>query len=396
MRALVLKLFALLIFPTGIVQSQVTTQERVMMQYFQRSLQELEARLIKCDQDILQFNQKMYDLLNEMHGQLRKVNVLKSEVKSHVDGLAMRVERVERDVEYLHSKIPNEPSVEVEESLLEQELKEAQLKKQAAFNKSQECSAALSGIRSLKIVKKTDNVDGSWMKDTIKDSAKIYFFSGTRNSTLLEFVSLKSFTAADASKKLKVIALPHPWRGTGHAVYKGFVYYHLADTPNEILKVHLLNRTVTDRMLLPGAGRIPVYALSPHTFIDLAVDELGLWAIHADPDFGGNLVITKLDANSLAIEHTWDTLCKSRDAEAAVMICGTLYVVYNSRYGGRSSVQCLFDINDTLFTEDSNVIFFPKRYASHSSLKYYPKDKQLYAWDDGYQTIYKLETRRKG
>ena len=48
-------------------------------------------------------------------------------------------------------------------------------------------------------------------------------------------------------------------------------------------------------MLLPGAGRLPAYSLNPNTYLDIAVDELGLWIIHADPDYAGNLVITKLD-----------------------------------------------------------------------------------------------------
>lgn len=39
-------------------------------------------------------------------------------------------------------------------------------------------------------------------------------------------------------------------------------------------------------------------------------------------------------------------------------------------------------------------MFFPKRYTSHSSIHYHPGEKQLYAWDDGYQTVYKVETQR--
>lgn len=162
-----------------------------------------------------------------------------------------------------------------------------------------------------------------------------------------------------------------------------------------MLKLHILNGTIADRMLLPNAGRMPAYELSPHTFLDFAVDEIGLWVIHADPDFGGNLVITKLDSNSLAVEHTWDTSCKSSDAEGAIIVCGTLYVVYNSRSGGRSSIQCLYDIHDTILPDDIPVIFFPKRYASHSAMHYHPEESQVYAWDDGYQTIYKLEMGRK-
>ncbi|KAK5602260.1 hypothetical protein CRENBAI_014445 [Crenichthys baileyi] len=101
----------------------------------------------------------------------------------------------------------------------------------------------------------------------------------------------------------------------------------------------------------------------------------------------------KLRDISLAVEYTWDTQCRSHDAEGAFLICGTLYVVYNTRYGGRSTIQCLYDIHDTIHSNESPVMFFPKRYTSHSSIHYHPGDKQLYAWDDGYQTIYKVETR---
>lgn len=62
-----------------------------------------------------------------------------------------------------------------------------------------------------------------------------------------------------------------------------------------LIKVDLLNGTVVDSTLLPGAGGLPVYSLNPSTYLDFAVDELGLWVIHADPEYGGNLVLTKLD-----------------------------------------------------------------------------------------------------
>lgn len=66
------------------------------------------------------------------------------------------------------------------------------------------------------------------------------------------------------------------------------------------IKVDLLNGTLVDSTLLPGAGRLPVYSLNPNTYLNLAVDELGLWVIHADPEYGGNLVITKLDKGTPA------------------------------------------------------------------------------------------------
>ncbi|XP_061679733.1 olfactomedin-like protein 3 isoform X2 [Syngnathoides biaculeatus] len=330
-----------------------------------------------------------------MRGHLSTFNAMRSEVSRQLESISERVVRVERELEYLENKMPAQYDIEMEEALLEQQIKAAeldQLKRRAKIKVENDCKVALSQIKSLKIVKKIGDNAGSWFKDPSDGSAKVYVLSGIRNDTLLEFVSLQSFSERITVPPVKVVQLPFSWQGTGHVVYNGFLYYHKADTPNQILKFDLSNGTVVDSILLPGAGLIPVYSLNTNTYLDMAVDELGLWVIYADPQYGGNLVLTKLDKGSLAVDYIWDTQCKSHDAEGAFIICGTLYVVYNTRYGGRSTVQCLYDIHDTIHSAESPVVFFPKRYTSHSSIHYDPEDKQLYAWDDGYQTIYKVET----
>lgn len=63
------------------------------------------------------------------------MNVLRSEVKNHVDTIAMRLDRLEKDVEYLHNNIPDTAHVEIEDSLLEQQVKEAKHKKMAVIPK---------------------------------------------------------------------------------------------------------------------------------------------------------------------------------------------------------------------------------------------------------------------
>lgn len=357
----------------------------------------MEERLTQCEQNTVAVTQKTYDLSTEIRGYLSAVGVLRSEVKTQVDGVSVRVDRMERELEFLENKIPYQSDIEMDEALLEQQIKAAeldQLKNKAKIKVEKDCSIALSQIKSLKIVKKTGDSSGSWFKDPSEGSAKVYLLSGIRNNTLLEYASLQSFTERITTPPARVVELPFNWQGTGHVVYNGFLYCHKANTPNQILKVDLLNGTVVDSTLLPVAGRLPVYSLNPNTYLDMAVDELGLWVIYADLEYGGNLVITKLDKVTLAVEYAWNTQCKSRDAEGAFLMCGTLYVVYNTRYGGRSTIQCLYDIHDSIHSDESPVIFFPKRYTSHSSIQYHPGDKQLYAWDDGYQTIYKVETRR--
>lgn len=77
----------------------------------------------------------MYEMSKEIHGQTSKMNVLKSEVKGHIDTITMRMDRVERDVEYLQNKISDTALVDIEDSLLEHQMKEAKLKKTSVIPK---------------------------------------------------------------------------------------------------------------------------------------------------------------------------------------------------------------------------------------------------------------------
>ncbi|XP_061773370.1 olfactomedin-like protein 3 isoform X3 [Nerophis ophidion] len=327
---LVLVLLLCLCLNGSSVKSQGFPQDGFLIQYLERRLTQMEERLNQCEQNTVSITQKTYDLSSGMRGHLSALNVMRSEVKNQLESMSVRVDRMERELEYLENKMPALSDIEMEEALIEQQIKAAeldQLKKKAKIQVENDCNAALSQIKSLKIVKKMGDTSGSWFKDP-----------------------------SDGSNK-----------------------------------VDLSNASVVDSTLLPGAGRLPVYSLNSNTYLDMAVDELGLWVIHADPEYGGNLVLTKLDKGNLAVEYIWDTQCKSHDAEGAFIICGTLYVVFNTHYGGRSTVQCLYDIHDTTHSAESPVVFFPKRYTSHSSIHYHPRDNQLYAWDDGYQTIYQVE-----
>ncbi|XP_035769778.1 olfactomedin-like protein 1 [Neolamprologus brichardi] len=262
-----------------------------------------------------------------------------------------------------------------------------------------DCSTGLSQIKSLKIVKKAGDTYGCWFKDPSEGSAKIYLLSGIRNNTMLEYVSLQSFTERTSSPA-KVVQLPFHWQGSGHVVYNGFLYYHKADTTNQIVKIYLLSGIRNNTML----EYVSLQSFTERTSSPAKVVQLPFhWQGSGHVVYNGFLYYHKADTTNqivkkplrtLAVESVWDTQCRSHDAEGAFLICGTLYVVYNTRYGGRSTIQCLYDIHDTIHSNESPVMFFPKRYTSHSSIHYHPGDKQLYAWDDGYQTIYKVETRK--
>ncbi|XP_009678411.1 olfactomedin-like protein 1 [Struthio camelus] len=394
----VLKLrFLLVLFFTSVTgEAQYVMQDAALMNYIDRRFLSLEKRLEKCNQDILDYVEEFRDFSKMIMSRLAGLNNYKNEVKSEVENLLTRVERAQRDIDYFGSVTDSNTCIEVDEDLVKQQLfEEAEEKRKLKLILNASCDHMLAGIKSLKIVKKTGEMHGSWMKDPGKKHAKIYLLSGSVNNVILEFANIMTFMESNYTQKAHRVTLPLPWKGTGHIIYQGFLFYHRYGSLNEIIKYNIQKRNVSDQMLLPGAGRIPAYQLSPATKIDLAIDEQGLWAIHAEPDTGGNIVITKINHMTMAVEHTWDTSCSSKDAEAAFMACNTLYVVYNFPSGGTSRIQCIYDVLGAVNTYESPVLHFPKRQGSHSTIHYNPKEKQLFAWGDGSQIIYKLQTMQK-
>ncbi|XP_005046373.1 PREDICTED: olfactomedin-like protein 1 isoform X2 [Ficedula albicollis] len=371
---------------------QCLVQDAALLSYMDQRFLALE-RLEKCNQDVLEYVEEFREFSKAVLSRLSGLSSGRAELQRQVEGLLTRVEHAQRDIDYFGSTADSNACVEVHEELLEQQLLEEEEEKKRLklmFNAS--CDHVLAGIRSLKVVKKTGAKHGSWMKDPGKKHAKIYLLSGSVNNVILEFANIMAFMEDNQSLKARRVPLPLPWEGTGHVVYQGFLFYHRHGSLNEIIKFDIRRRKVAGQMLLPGAGRIPAYQLSAHTKIDLAVDEQGLWALHAEPEAGGNIVITKLNAAALAVEHSWDTPCSSRGAEAAFMACSTLHVLYNSPSGGSSRVLCVYGV---LGARTSPGLQLPKRQGGHSTVHYNPKEKQLFAWGDGSQIIYKLHTEQK-
>uniref|UniRef100_A0A8C8SUT2 Olfactomedin like 1 n=1 Tax=Pelusios castaneus TaxID=367368 RepID=A0A8C8SUT2_9SAUR len=389
--------FLLVSFFTSFVgEAQYVTQDAELMHYIERRFLSLESRLEKCNQEILDYVQEFRAFSRRMISRLEGLNVYKAEIKNEVEHLLTRVERAQRDIDYFESVRESTACVEVDEDMVEQQLnEEAEEKRKVKLMLNTSCDNMLASIKSLKIVKKTGDTHGSWMTDPGKNHLKIYFLSGFKNNVILEFSNIRSFMEWNNKLRARRVNLPFLWQGTGHVMYNGFLFYHRYGSLNEIVKYNIQRRKITDRMLLPGAGQIPAYELIPATKIDLAIDEQGLWAIHAEPDTSGNLVITKINHTTMAVEHTWDTSCNSKNAEAGFLICGTLYVVYNSPSGGTSRIECVYDVLDTINTYEIPVFHFPKRQGSHSVMHYNPKEKQLYAWAEGSQIIYKLQIKQK-
>ncbi|XP_040184216.1 olfactomedin-like protein 1 [Rana temporaria] len=373
---------------------QCEVQDENIIRYIEKRILGLEDRLLKCEHNVQLFLHEIQELSHKLVSSMAKFSKHKVEVKGDMENLWERLERAEWDIDYLESASASKAQVEVDDQLMEKQLLEQAEKKKLQLKLSTSCSIMLAQIKSLKTVKKSGGAVGAWMKNTGDSSENIYYFSYYSKDMLLEFANIDEFTSLDFLQRAESISLPFPWQGTGLQVYKNEVFFHKNGTTNEIVRYNIQKNT-TQSMRLEGAGLSPPYQLSPYTKIDLAVDEQGLWAIHAEPEADAILVLTKIDQADMAVTHVWNTTCSSDNAEAAFVICGTLYVMYNSPSGGRSHIDCIFDTSDVIDGHETPTLYFPKRYSNHSSVHYNPRDQMLYAWDDGYQIIYTFEKAKK-
>ncbi|XP_061115205.1 olfactomedin-like protein 3A isoform X2 [Conger conger] len=314
-------------------------------------------------------------------------------LRSDAETVGTRVERLERELDYMETQNPAPPCVDMDKNLMEQEIMTAKEKPKAEYKLS-DCRDMISRIKAMKIVKKAGGLKGVWFKDT-SVSGKVYVFNGTSKDVLYEFGSARDLAASVGLSRGRPIHLPFPWSGMGHTIYNGYAYYVTEGAVFQLIKYDLQNGSVVDSAVFSADDQVPVYGLSPETYIDLSADGGVLWALFATRDTERTISLAKMDPDTLEVEQMWDTPCPRENAEAGFVICGTVYVVYNTKLASRSRVQCVFDVDGLVTSDEAPLIYFPKRYSTHSSLKYSPLEKMIYAWDDGYQILYKMVMKKK-
>ncbi|KAJ7999543.1 hypothetical protein DPEC_G00195520 [Dallia pectoralis] len=371
------------------------SQHQALMDYLERRLLAIEDRVSAWNEQTNRYATELREFKQQIVAQIETLERNKETLKADLDGVGSRVDRVEREMDYLETQNGAQPCVDVDDKLVEQQVTVVKEKNKAKYAKATDCSDMISSIKAMKILKRVGGPKGMWTKDTGSGSGKVYVFNGTDEDTIYEFGSIRDFTTSQGTAGAKTTKLPSPWRGSGHTIYNHHAYYLKQGTELRLIKYDLRNGSVVDSSVFPVRDHVPVYSLNPETVVDLAADEEGLWAIYASKETERQISLAKMDANTLDIEQMWDTPCPRENAEAAFVICGTVYVVYNTVILSRSRVQCVFDVSDMVTTDEAPLVYFPKRYSSHSSLKYSPLEQLIYAWDDGYQILYKLAMKKK-
>ncbi|XDV14926.1 hypothetical protein PO909_015092 [Leuciscus waleckii] len=256
------------------------------------------------------------------------------------------------------------------------------------------CPGVLRGVYQSEHLFESDHQSGSWCKDPLQSSNKIYYMPWTpyRTDTLTEYSSKEDFIAGRPTTTYK---LPHRVDGTGFVVFDGALFFNKERTRN-IVKFDLRTRIKSGEAIIANAN---YHDTSPYRWggksdIDLAVDENGLWVIYATEQNNGRIVVSQLNPYTLRVEGSWDTTYDKRSASNAFMICGILYVV-KSVYEDDDNEALGNKIDYMYNTEKSREthlsIPFPNSYQYIAAVDYNPRDNLLYVWNNYHVVIYSLD-----
>lgn len=178
----------------------------------------------------------------------------------------------------------------------------------------------------------------------------------------------------------KVYVVPRSMESNGAVIYKGSLYY-VRRKSRIIVKYDFKTETIAIQKELPDAGyhgQHP-YSWGGYTDIDLAVDELGLWAIYSTDKTKGSIVISQLNPKTLEVKQSWETTIRKNSVANAFMACGTLYTV--ASYSSTSTtINFAYDTH-TGVQKQINVPF-KNQYGYGSMVDYNPKEKKIYGWDN--------------
>ncbi|XP_064155317.1 olfactomedin-like protein 3A [Anguilla rostrata] len=370
-------------------------QHQGLIDYLEQRLVAIEGRISVWHEQSNRYATELLEFKQQMSALTESLEKGHAALLADAHDVGSRVDRLERELDYVETQNPAPPCADTDKNLMEPGIATVKEKNKAEYDKLSHCRDMISSIKAMKIVKKAGGPKGAWFKDTASGAGKVYVFNGTGEGVLYEFGSARDLAASAGLSRGRPLDLPFPWSGTGHAVYRGHAYYVTEGPEFQLIKYDLQNGSVADSAVFPAEDQVPVYGLSPETYIDLSADEGGLWALFATRDTESVISLAKMDPGSLEVEQMWDTPCPRENAEAGFVVCGTAYVVYNTRLASRSRVQCVFDIDGLVSSDEAPLVYFPKRYSTHSSLKYNPLEKLIYAWDDGYQILYKMVMKKK-
>ncbi|XP_067219282.1 olfactomedin-like protein 2B isoform X1 [Chanodichthys erythropterus] len=228
---------------------------------------------------------------------------------------------------------------------------------------------------------------GAWMKDPKGNGKVIYVTDYYFGDQLLEFRDMDTFKQGQFSNTYKI---PYNWIGTGHVVYGGSFFYNRAFS-RDIIRFDLRLRYVAAWTTLHDAVLEEAEGWGGHSDIDFSVDESGLWLVYPALDEEGFhqevIILSKLQPSDLQKEKSWRTGLRRNYYGNCFVICGVLYAI-DSFERTHANISYAFDTHT--HTQMIPRLPFINNYSHTTQIDYNPKERMLYAWDNGHQVTYNV------
>ncbi|TNN31710.1 Gliomedin [Liparis tanakae] len=222
-------------------------------------------------------------------------------------------------------------------------------------------------------VSKMETTFGTWMKDTARpEDERVWVAEHFSGRVVKEYASASSSPLSSVS-----VDVGRFFQGCGHAVHNGSLYFHIAGS-SSIGRFHFLSRKL--RTLQVAGARhhgLDYLLLNSKTYFKMAADDSGLWLLFAS-SADESVTAARLDTASFSVASYVNTTYPRTEAGNAFVARGVLYVTDTED----ARVTFAFDL---LRGKPVNVTFDLRPPGGVlAMLSYSPKDRQLYAWDQGY------------